>query len=89
MPGIFRRLLSLLLIVLSVLGLINVYSDNADVVKLASDKACPGCEPHLVQSGRSPIAQTLTFQIAPAQLVVVECRRAFIFVGEYGCSLPP
>jgi len=76
------------LIVLSILGLLNVYSDNSEVIKMASRVACSACEARLIQSGRSPIAQTLTFQTAPATLVVVECKREFIFLGDYACVIP-
>lgn len=87
MRAIVRPILSLTLIVLSVLGLINVYADNSDVVAQAARLACEKCEPHLVQSGRSPISQALTFQTGPAALVAVECSRSFIFVGDYQCKL--
>lgn len=87
MPGIIRRSLSVLLIVLSILGLLNVYSDNSEVIRMAGRVACSSCDAHLVQSGRSPIAQTLTFQTAPATLVTVECKRELIFLGDYDCAL--
>jgi hypothetical protein len=87
MPRMIRPLISIVLIALSVLGLVNVYGDNSDVVAQAGKLACPKCEPHLIQSGRSPISQTLTFQTAPATLVTVECKRGLIFVGDYECQL--
>lgn len=87
MKQILRSGFSFLLIVLSVLGLINVYSDNSDVVALAGSVACSSCHPTLVQSGRSPVSQTLTFQTGPGKLVLVECKRAFYFFGDYSCAL--
>jgi hypothetical protein len=87
MRGIIRPIISVTLIVLSVLGLINVYSDNSEVVREASRLACSGCEARLVQSGRSPVSQALTFQTGPGSLVTVECRRGLIFLGEYKCEL--
>jgi hypothetical protein len=87
MRGMIRPLISIVLIALSILGLVNVYSDNSDVVAQAGKLACPQCDPRLIQSGRSPISQTLTFQTAPATLVTVECKRGLIFVGDYECQL--
>ncbi len=89
MKQVLRSAFSLTLIVLSALGLMNVYSDNSEVVAMAGRVACASCQPRLVQAGRSPIAQTLTFQTGPQTLVVVECQRAFYFVGEYSCSPAP
>lgn len=89
MKQVLRSGFSFLLIVLSVLGLINVYSDNTDVVATAGRVACESCSPTLVQSGRSPIAQTLTFQTGPGKLAVVECKRSFLFFGDYSCVLGP
>lgn len=86
MSRLLRPSLSLLLIVLSVLGLLNVYSDNSDVVRMAGKLACDSCEPRLVQSGRSPITQTMTFQTGPTALVTVECQRQLIFIGDYTCQ---
>lgn len=89
MKQVLRSAFSLTLIVLSVLGLMNVYSDNSEVVAMAGRVACASCQPRLVQAGRSPIAQTLTFQTGPQNLVVIECKRSLYFLGEYSCSPSP
>lgn len=82
--------LSISLLVLSALGLVNVYADNAEVAKRAAGAACDGCETHLVQLSRSPVAQTFHFQLVPSrEVAVVECSREFVFVGEYACAKRP
>jgi hypothetical protein len=86
MRGMIRPLTSIVLVTLSILGLVNVYADNSAVVAQAGQLACKQCQPHLIQSGRSPVSQTLTFQTAPATLVTVECKRGLIFVGDYECQ---
>ena len=89
MKQVLRSAFSLLLIVLSVLGLINVYSDNTEVVALGARSACDACDATLVQSGRSPVSQSFTFQTGPGKLVLVECKREFYFFGGYTCARAP
>ena len=84
-----RPTLSALLPILTVLGLLNVYSDNTDVVRLGESTVCEGCSPRLVGTQRTPVSQTLQFQTAGTTLEVVECKRAFIFVGGYSCVKQP
>jgi hypothetical protein len=87
MPSFLRPLISAVLIGLSVLGLMNVYSDNSAVEAQAGQLACQGCSPRLVQLGRSPVSQSLTFQTGPGTLVSIDCRRKFIFLGDYECTV--
>jgi hypothetical protein len=82
-----RTTISVVLLGLTALGLVNVYSNNDAVVQAASKLVCEDCEAHLVQMGRSPVAQTFSFQVGSTrQVAVVECQRALIFVGEYQCE---
>lgn len=86
--NLIRPLLSVLLLVLTVLGLYNVYGDNASVVKLAEQTACEDCERNLVQATRSPLAQTFSFQIDKTTTVVaVNCQRSLYLVGDYACEV--
>ena len=87
-----RRALRILLFVacvfFSVAGAYNVMSDNADVEKLAAEKACgdqgPTCRAQKTMVERNPIAQTFEYN-TPKRNVGVRCTRAFWFVGEYSC----
>jgi hypothetical protein len=87
-----RRALRILLFVacvfVSVAGAYNVMSDNAEVEKLAAEKACgdqgAGCRAQKTMMERNPIAQTFDFS-TPKRIVGVRCTRALIFVGEYTC----
>lgn len=91
--NVVRPLISVLLVVLTVLGLMNVYSDNSAEVKTASDLACGGeaCETNLVQMQRSVLGQSFVIQARPSggkgesKSVDVECARQFVFFGEYRC----
>ena len=85
MPNAARPIISFLLVVLSVLGLMNVYGDNSDVENDARLVACPDCESTLTQVARTPIGQTFHLQ-TDKELVVVECARAGIFFGDYSCK---
>lgn len=101
--GVFSRVLSLLLLAATALGLYNVYSDNKDVVALAERSACGerDCSTKVTRESRTPISQSFTFQTRLVQKgriernasVDVECRRAFFLLGEYSCVaqgvLPP
>ena len=90
MKSLIRPLLSGLLLVLTVLGLMNVYADNADVVKMAEAAACQGCELRPIAVGRSPIEQTFSFQVGQStQVVSVRCQRSLLLVGSYSCSAQP
>jgi hypothetical protein len=73
-------------------GLLNVYGDNADVIERAKRAACGSgdCNTAMTRMGRTPFAQSFTFQIAPnshtaSNSVEVECKRQFVFVGDYEC----
>lgn len=89
-----RPLISVLLITLTVLGLLNVYSDNGEVQQRAEGIACGGepCTARLVQLERTVLAQTFTFDTrpseprSPSRTAVVKCQREFIFAGGYSCE---
>ncbi len=90
MKSMFRPIVSVMLLVLSVLGLLNVYGDNADVVTQARAVACPGCDLNQIREGRSPIAQKFEFQMDhSSQIARVTCQRALVLIGDYSCVLTP
>jgi hypothetical protein len=80
-----RAFLVLACIVVSVSALVNVYSDNADVLEKAKAVACPdkSCSP--VRLERSPFAQTYDFRVGGTS-VSVRCARGAVFFGDYACS---
>lgn len=82
-----RFLISGTLLLLTVLGLMNVYADTAEVEALAKRTACIECDPRLEQVGRTPISHTYHFRGPHSELFVVSCARPLIFVGDYECKL--
>lgn len=81
----FRPLLSALLLILTALGLHNVYADHTLVQEQAKALACDACDPSLSQLGKSPVSHQYFFS-TPSGTVLVECRRAYVFVGSYDCK---
>jgi hypothetical protein len=81
----------------TIAGLLNVYGDNQDVVRKAESTACGGesCSVTMTRMGRTPFSQSFSFQTqrttqkhaGAAASADVECKREFVFVGEYGCTL--
>jgi hypothetical protein len=73
-------------VVVSVAGMVNVFSDNADVEAKAKVIGCPRpgvC--NQIRLERSVIAQTFHFQ-STLGTIVVRCARSSIFFGDYGCA---
>ncbi len=87
---IARHSVTIACVVVSALAVYNVFSDNADVKKLAEQTACdrPGCAISTTRIERSPIGQSFGFQTAPgaSNTVSVTCRRTLFLVGEYRCA---
>jgi hypothetical protein len=86
MQAAIRPVVTVVLIILSVLGLINVYGDNTDVLAEAHALACPGCEATLRQVERTPISQTFHFMTDKSGMAIVKCSRSAIFLGAYSCE---
>lgn len=90
------RVISVVLLVGSAIGLYNVYGDNTEVVEEAKRRACsaPVCDAKITRESRSPIGQSFTIQTrvrhagAPPkdESVDVECQRAFYLLGDYSCA---
>lgn len=72
------------LVVASVAGMVNVFSDNADVVAKAKEIGCPRPVCNLTRMERTPFAQTFEFQ-STLGTIGVKCVRSGIFFGDYGC----
>lgn len=78
------------------LGYQNASGDNSDVIPIASRAACPtptSCSASLNQTARSSFSQDYSFTVqdgsgpkATTRSVVVECKRAFIFAGDWSCQ---
>jgi hypothetical protein len=93
---VVRPLISVLLIGITITGFINVFSDNAEVIKLAQTTACgtPTCAYQIVREARNPIMQSFTFQTTlterrnanQSMTVDVDCHRSLYLVGEYQCE---
>ncbi len=81
-----RPIVWLVVMVLSVLGMINVYGDNEMVQSSAQESACPGCKATMTRLERTPFAQTFRFQLATSEEVIVSCTREAIFFGDYACE---
>jgi hypothetical protein len=83
--GYVRGLLTLLCVVVSVAALINVYGDNADVLKMAKELGCTNraCDVRSVE--RTPFSQTFGLNTT-AGPVTVKCTRSAVLVGEYACA---
>lgn len=85
MKRFIRPTLSVLLLLLTALGLHNVYADHSVVQEQAKALACDNCEAALSQIGKSPISHQYFFS-TPAGTVLVECRRPYVFFGGYECQ---
>lgn len=85
-----RPIFSILLITATALGLMNVFSDNADVKAQAHDTACGGktCNAQLTQMSRNPFTQGFTFQTNSntSSAIHVSCHRTYYLIGPYECS---
>lgn len=75
-----------LCVVVSIGAMINVMSDNTDVLSAAGRVACGGdpCAATATRTERTPIAQTFDFATKKGN-TTVRCTRAFVLFGEYGC----
>ena len=80
-----RLLLAVACIVVSLAALINVFSDNADVLARAKAVGCPTGPCNEARVDRTPFAQTFDFRTTPG-MVTVRCARGAIFFGEYDCK---
>ena len=79
------------------LGYRNSNGDNTDAVALATKAACSGqdgCSASLGQQARSSFGHEYSFNVQGkgdkgSHQVVVECKREFVFVGDWHCQAKP
>jgi hypothetical protein len=87
---VIRAGLTVLCLLATAVGLYNVYSDDSAVVKRAAAQACgaSGCV-RMLRAERTPIGHDFTFQVSlqPAATRSVECRRAYLLVGDMDCTV--
>jgi hypothetical protein len=88
---IVRPLVLALCIGVTVLGLINVYGDNAQVVAMAEKTACGDraqCTGRMTRMSRTPIGNSFTFQVdvKPPATVDVDCNRSAYLLGDWSCK---
>lgn len=92
---ILRSGFSVLLVVATILGLINVYGDNSEAKLLAERTACgdQDCAVTMTRMERNPISQSFTFQTQlkrgnqAARTVEVTCHRGAWLLGDYECAV--
>ena len=86
---ILNMLVSLLGLAAVIAGLHNVYSDNAEVERMAAEQACadrdPSCRAAMTRHERAAWGQTFAMSTT-AGTVDVKCRRQFYLVGDYHCE---
>lgn len=85
MKSFIRPTISVILLILTVLGLLNVYADNPAVLEKAKASACSDCSPAVAEVSKTPIKHSYSFR-SEGNLIVVECQRPAIFFGEYRCE---
>jgi hypothetical protein len=93
--GLSRALVTAFFLGVTALGLANTYGDNSEIVTKAQRAACGSgaCSYEKLREERSPLSQTFTFQVKLTErgkergaTADVECRRAYVLVGEYACK---
>ena len=85
------KVVSALLLLVTLLALYNVYGDNTELVKNAETLACGHACVRLLEAQRTPLGQRFKFQtsVQPARTLDVHCERALLLVGDYACSPSP
>jgi hypothetical protein len=88
---IVRPVIAAVCIGVTVLGLINVYGDNREVVAMAEKVACAErsqCTARMTRMSRNPIGTSFTYQVdvKPQTTVDVDCNRSAYLVGEWACQ---
>jgi hypothetical protein len=86
-----RPLVLGLCIGVTVLGLINVYGDNVEIVAMAEKVACAErsqCTARMTRMSRNPIGTSFTYQVdvKPQTTVDVECKRTAYLLGDWSCK---
>ncbi|MCA9598965.1 MAG: hypothetical protein KC776_36895 [Myxococcales bacterium] len=86
---IVRPIISLCLIGVTVLGFMNVYGDNTEVIRMSEDLACSGqdkCDAKIREMAKNPLWHTYRYSVPKVGDVTVQCQRSLYLVGEYSCQ---
>jgi hypothetical protein len=83
-----RIVLTIIVVLITVGGVMNVFTDDAAVRSAAEAVACPhGCtKASEVRVDRTIVAETVEYTMSD-RIVRVRCSRAGIVVGPYSCAL--
>jgi len=89
-----RPVTTVLLLGITVLGLINVYGDNAEVKNQARMVACGGkeCPTQVTRLERTPLGQTFDIAAEPngvrkgSVTATVKCARSKVLIGDWECQ---
>jgi hypothetical protein len=91
MRWVFRAI-ALLIIPVGIASFYNVYSDEPELEVAAHKTACgergARCGARMAKQARSPFKRAYVFDGAGGR-VQVDCRRAFVFVGDWSCARAP
>jgi hypothetical protein len=95
---LLRVTIVVLCLAVTALGYQNSNGDNSDVIPVATRAACdggaPDCTASLGQTARSSFGHEYLFHVQGVKGgtpgikrdVVIECKRAAIFVGDWSCK---
>ncbi len=85
-----KLLFFLACVAFSVGAAINVFTDNADVERMAARIACGDlgseCKTTTTRMERTPFAQTFEL-VTSKRKVDVRCTRSLVLFGDYACAL--
>jgi hypothetical protein len=86
---VIKKGLSVLFLIITVLGLYNVYAEDGDTLMLAEGVACePKKCVRLLERQRTPFGQSFVFQtrLDPPRTSQVRCQRAYLLAGAMTCE---
>lgn len=84
-----KKGLSVLFLIMTLLGLYNVYAEDGDTLVLAEGRACGATKcVRLLERRRTPFGQSFVFQtrLDPPRTSQVSCQRAYLLAGAMTCE---
>jgi hypothetical protein len=89
----FFRALALVAIPCGIASFYNVYAEEPALEATAHKIACgargPRCNARMTRQARMPWKRAYVFTAAADGRVQIDCKRAFVFVGDYTCARGP
>lgn len=90
--ALFRNLLSLFFIGVSVMCVYNVFGVGGEVEAMAKETACQGqplpCNAQYTRAARTPWAHTFKMYTSPTSGEKdIECMRQYVLLGDYSCKV--